>query len=140
MPSEAGHAGLRITEEQVGDVTVLRLAGRLILEEGDVPLRDRVNDLVERGRVRIVIDMRGVTRLDSAGIGMLAAKLVTALRRGGTIKLLHLTERSDQLLGVTRLSTVFDIYVSEAEAIRSFETASYPPFFRRPSSASRSGH
>ena len=67
--------------------------------------------------------LRGVTRLDSAGIGMLVCKYLTALRRGGALKLLHPTLRAEELLHMTRLTTVFEIFKSEDEAIRSFGTA-----------------
>jgi anti-sigma B factor antagonist len=114
---------IRIDERRAGDVTVLRLAGRLELEEGDIELRDCVNALVDEGRVKLVLDMREVTRLDSAGIGMLVSKLLTVRKRGGTIKLLHLTRRTDHLLEITKLSTVFEIFDDEAAAIQSFGPA-----------------
>jgi len=111
---------MQITERVVADVTILALEGRLILNEGDLVLRDRVNRLVERGRVKIVLDMRNVTRLDSAGIGMLVSKYLTAHRKGGRVKLLHMTIRGDHLMHITKLFTVFEIFESEDEAIRSF--------------------
>ena len=112
---------MQITERSVGDVTILELEGRLVLNEGDIVLRTCVNRLVEEGRVKIVLDMRNVTRLDSAGIGMLVAKYLTAYRKGGTIKFLHMTIRGDHLMHVTKLFTVFEIFESEDEAVRSFE-------------------
>jgi anti-anti-sigma factor len=111
---------MQIRERSVGDVTVLELEGRLILSEGETPLRNCVNRLVEQGHVKIVLDMQNVTRLDSAGIGMLVSKYLTAHRKGGSIKLLHLTIRGDHLMSITKLSTVFEIFESEDEAIRSF--------------------
>jgi anti-sigma B factor antagonist len=111
---------MQIEELRVDDVTILRLKGRLELEEGDVTLRDHVNNLVNEGRVKLVLDMREVTRLDSAGIGMLVSKFLTARRRGGAIKLIHLTNRSEHLMDITRLSTVFEIFQDEDEALRSF--------------------
>ncbi len=116
-------ASISITERRVGDVTILELAGRLILEEGEIPLRDCVDRLVAEGRTRLVIDLQGVTRLDSAGIGMLVCKYLTAFRRGGVLKLLHPTIKAEELLHMTRLSTVFEIFESEDEAVRSFGPA-----------------
>ena len=75
-----------------------------------------MNRLVEEGRVKIVLDMKEVTRLDSAGIGMLVSKFLTARRGGGTIKLLHLTERTDHLMDITKLTTVFEIFDDEEAA------------------------
>ena len=78
------------------------------------------------GRTRIVLDLRRVTRLDSAGIGMLVCKYLTAFRRGGALKLLHPTLKAEELLHITRLSTVFEVFESEEEAIRSFGDHSSP--------------
>ena len=113
-------ASISITERRVDDVTILELDGRLVLEEGEIPLRDCVDRLVAEGRNRIVLDLRRVTRLDSAGIGMLVCKYMTALRKGGALKLLHPTVKAEELLQIARLFTVFEVFKSEAEAIRSF--------------------
>ena len=113
---------MRIIERNVGDVTILELEGRLILgDEGELPLRDRVNRLVTEQRTKILLDLRKVTRLDSAGVGMLVSKYLTAYHKGGRVKLLHLTNRADQLMKLTKLATVFEMYESEEEAIASFD-------------------
>ena len=112
---------LKIVESRAGDVTVLRLTGRLELEDGDLVFRDHVNQLIAEGRVKIVLDLNDVTRIDSAGIGMLVSKYLSTQNRGGTIKLLHLTRRSDHLMDITRLATVFEIFDQEEDAVRSFE-------------------
>ena len=112
---------LKITESRAGDVTILRLSGRLELEEGDLVFRDYVNRLIAEGRVNILLDLKDVTRIDSAGIGMLVSKYLSTQNRGGTIKLLQLTRRSDHLMDITRLATVFEIFEDEADAVRSFE-------------------
>lgn len=114
---------MKITERRMADVTILSLEGRLVIDEGDITLRNWVDRLVEEGRVKIVLDLRNVTRLDSAGIGMLVCKYLTAYRRGGRVKLLHLTARGDYLMHITKLSTVFEIFDSEDEALRSFGVA-----------------
>jgi len=113
-------ARFTIAEVQVGDVTILRLSGRLELEEGDLVFRDCINRLVDEGRFKIVLDLKAVTRIDSAGIGMLVSKYLSTQKRGGTIKLLQLTRRSDHLMDITRLATVFEIFDDEADAVRSF--------------------
>jgi anti-sigma B factor antagonist len=114
---------MKIAEERVGDVTILRLSGRFELEEGDLVFRDRVNALVAAGHVKIVLDFKDVSRIDSAGIGMLVSKYLTARKRGGTIKLLNLTRHSDHLIDITRLDTVFEIFEDEAAAVKSFDAA-----------------
>jgi anti-sigma B factor antagonist len=111
---------MRIVERRIGDVTILQLIGRLELEDGDSVLRDAVNRLVTEGRVKLVLDMKEVTRLDSAGIGMLVSKYITVKRGGGAIKILHPTDRTDHLMEITKLTTVFEIFTSEDDAIKSF--------------------
>ena len=104
-------------------MTILQLAGRLELDDGDAVLRDCVNRLVDAGRLNLLLDLTAVTRTDSAGIGMLVGKYLTVKRRGGTIKLLHVPERANHLLNITRLISVFEIFDDEAEAVRSFGAA-----------------
>lgn len=111
---------MEIVEQRVGDVTILRLKGRLELDDGDMILRSHVDSLVAEGRVNLVLDMTDVVRMDSAGIGMLVGKYMTVKNRGGTLRLLHLTDRTSRLLHVTRLETVFDIFEDESTALRSF--------------------
>ena len=114
---------MEVIERRIGDVTILQLIGRLELETGDLILRDTINRLVEEGQVKLVLDMKEVTRLDSAGIGMLVSKYLTVRRAGGTIKLLHPTERTDHLMDITKLTTVFQVFVDEASAVKSFNDA-----------------
>jgi anti-sigma B factor antagonist len=113
-------ARIRITEERVDDVTILRLAGRLELDEGDIEFRNYVNRLVAEERVKIVLDLKDVVRIDSAGIGMLVSKYLSTRKNGGTMKLLNLTRHSDHLIDITRLTVVFEIFEDEAEALKSF--------------------
>ena len=114
---------MQVIERRIGDVTILQLIGRLELETGDLILRDTINRLVEEGHVKLVLDMKEVTRLDSAGIGMLVSKYLTVRRAGGTIKLLHPTERTDHLMDITKLTTVFQVFDDEASAVKSFNDA-----------------
>jgi anti-sigma B factor antagonist len=113
-------AFMQINERRVAGVTILQLAGRLELDDGAEALRDHINQLVEQGRVHVVLDMKNVTRLDSAGIGVLVGKYLTVKKRGGIIKLLNLTERSSRLLQITKLESVFEIFSDESAAVRSF--------------------
>ena len=113
---------MKLTERQVGDVTLLDLDGRLVLDEGDLMLRDRVNDLVARGRLRIVLNLRDVTYIDSCGLGALIAKLVSVRNRGGDLKLLNLSPRSFRVLEICKLQNVFDVFDAESDAVASFGT------------------
>ena len=118
---------LSITERVVGDVTVLQLSGRLVFFEGDAMLRQQVDDLVRQGRLKILLDLGAVTYIDSAGIGMMIAKYLSVRRKGGDLKLLHLTARGLLVMTITRLLTVFEIFDSEEAALRSFAAQVTPP-------------
>ena len=111
---------MHVIERRIGDVTILQLIGRLELETGDLILRDTINRLVDDGQVKVVLDMKEVTRLDSAGIGMLVSKYLTVRRAGGTIKILHPNERTDHLMDITKLHTVFEVFNDEESVVKSF--------------------
>jgi anti-sigma B factor antagonist len=112
---------LRIAERKVGDITILDLSGRLVLDQGDALFRDRVMDLLERQHKQIIVNLHDVTYIDSAGVGMMVAKMLSVRRAGGDMKLLHLTARSNRVMTITRLLTVFEAFDDEDEAIRSFK-------------------
>jgi anti-sigma B factor antagonist len=111
---------LKIVERTVGGTTVLDLSGRLVLDDGDAVFRERIADLLARGRTNLVINLKEVTYIDSAGVGVLVAKMLSARRAGGDMRLLNLTPRSTRVMTITKLLTVFDAFDDEAEAIRSF--------------------
>lgn len=111
---------MQVKERSEGDVTILDLQGRLVLEDGDAALREKVNELVAQGRVKILINLRDVTYIDSCGVGVLIAKFVSVRRRGGDVRLANLTPRSQHLMDITRLRDIFQIYDSEAAAVASF--------------------
>jgi anti-sigma B factor antagonist len=111
---------MSITERHVGDVTILELDGRLVLYEGETELKTRINELVSRGRVKIVLDLQKVTYIDSAGVGTVIAKYVSVRRLGGDVRLLNLSRRSVRVMTITRLLEVFDTFDSEPAAIASF--------------------
>ena len=114
---------MHIDEQRIADVTVLRLSGRLELYGGDAILRDWVDHLVDEGRVNVVLDMKDVTRVDSAGIGLMVAKYLSVKRRGGAIKLVQVTDRTRRLLHMTRLDSIFEIFEREDQALQSFGVA-----------------
>ena len=115
---------LHISETQVGDVTVLHLRGQLVLDDGDLVFRDAVNALIERGRLKIVVDLADVTYIDSAGIGVLIARYLGVRRRGGDMRLANLTARSHRVMTITHLMTVFEPFESVDAAVRSFQDGS----------------
>jgi anti-sigma B factor antagonist len=117
---------MTITERQVGDVTVLQLIGRLVYEDGVAALRTSIKRPVDKGHLKILLDLRDVTYIDSAGVGALVEKYLNVRRKGGDIKLLHLSPRSRHVMSITKLTTVFEVYDTEAAALRSFSDDARP--------------
>ena len=111
---------MEIAERTVSDVTVLDLRGKMTLGEGDELLKDRINNLLSSGRKKLVLNLEGVPYIDSAGLGEIVRTYTTVSRQGGSLKLLNLTKRIEDLLSITKLLTVFDTFESEADAIKSF--------------------
>ncbi|MGB2717977.1 MAG: STAS domain-containing protein [Vicinamibacterales bacterium] len=114
---------LTIEERHAGDVTILVLTGQMLLDDGDLAFGRWIRDLVERGFVKIVVDLGAVTYIDSSGVGMLAAKLKTVKERGGDMKLVNLNPRAESLFGMLKLFIVFERLENEAAALRSFAWA-----------------
>jgi len=111
---------LSISERRVGDVTIIGLAGRLVLDDGDAALREWIGALVDKGRVQIVLNLHDVTFIDSCGIGVLVDLFHTMRRHGGHLKIVCPSQQCRRVLAITRLLPVFDPYESEDEALRSF--------------------
>jgi anti-sigma B factor antagonist len=111
---------LKIAERRVGDVTILDLQGRLVLDDGDTSCVEHIDGLVGQGRIRIILNLRDVTYIDSAGVGALIAKYVSLRRRGGDLRLLSLSDRVRRVITIAHLLEVFDTFESEDLAVRSF--------------------
>ena len=114
-------AELNINERQAGDVTVLDLSGKITIGEGSVALRTAIRRLLEEGKKRILLNLAGVSYIDSSGIGELVSSFTAINKEGGQLKLLNLTQKLRDLLTITKLLTVFDVYESEADALNSFK-------------------
>jgi anti-sigma B factor antagonist len=111
---------MEITERDVGEVVILELKGRLVLEEVEADLRRAIDGLIEQGRVSLILNLQEVVYIDSAGLGFLVSKYVSLHRRGGDLKLVSMTPRVAHVLEITRLSSVFASCPSEEEALRQF--------------------
>jgi anti-sigma B factor antagonist len=103
-----------------GEVTLLNIGGRITLGAGDVKMRDKLLEQLEKGKKKIVLDLGEVSFIDSAGLGELVAAYTSARRHGAQVKLANLTKKIDDLLDITRLSSVFETFESSDEAIKSF--------------------
>jgi anti-anti-sigma factor len=114
---------LHITTTERGEVTVLDLDGRLVLDDGDTVFRETINGLMDRNRLKMVVNLADVSYIDSAGIGVLVGRYLGVRRRGGDMKLANLTARSHRVMTITQLLNVFDCYDSSEEAVRAFGIA-----------------
>jgi anti-sigma B factor antagonist len=112
---------MQLAEQAKGDVAVVTVNGDITLNQGgDVVLKDKINSLLQQGYKKLLLDLGGVSYVDSAGLGQLVQIHTTAARSGGRLKLVNVTKRLKDLLVVTKLVTIFDTYESEAEALASF--------------------
>ena len=111
---------VKLTTRQVGDVSVIDVAGRITLGEGSSALREALREMVGKNQKKILLNLGEVTYIDSSGIGELVSGFTTVTNSGGNLKLLNLNKRVKDLLQITKLYTVFDVHEDEAGAIRSF--------------------
>ena len=112
---------LKFTNREVDGVAVLALDGRIVLGEESNALREKVKAVVAEGKKKIVLNMDNVTFIDSAGLGTLVASHHSAKAQGAALKLCHLGSKFQEVLQITKLLTVFDVYNTEAEAVASFK-------------------
>lgn len=115
---------LNITQRRNGNVTVLDLQGNIRLGEGSIELHNILRFLVEKGERRVLLNLANVINIDSSGLGELVAGYTTLQRNGGELKILRLTERVHELMMITKLLTVFDVFDDETEAVNSFSAVS----------------
>lgn len=110
----------KLSPRQVGDVTVIDVAGRITLGEGSSNLREGIREMLAKGNKKILLNLGDVTYIDSSGIGELVSGFTSVANAGGQLKLINLTKRVKDLLQITKLYTVFEVFDDEAGAIRSF--------------------
>ena len=111
---------LKFTNREVDGVSVVALDGRIVLGEESNALRERVKALVAEGKKKIVLNMANVTFIDSAGLGTLVAAHHSAKSQGAALKLCHLGSKFQEVLQITKLLTVFEVFDTEAAAVASF--------------------
>ena len=112
---------MQLEERIAGDVVIIKVIGDITLNKGgDVLLKDKVQSLLQQDHKKLLIDLSGVSYVDSAGLGELVHAYATTKNRGGALKLLNVTKRLKDLLVITRLLTVFDTHDNEAAALASF--------------------
>ena len=111
---------MKIEMRTVGDVRILDCSGKITLGEGTMAVRNTVLDILKDGGKKIILNLADVNYIDSSGIGELVSTYTTVTNGGGQLKLLSLTKKIQELLQITKLLTVFQVYDSESAALASF--------------------
>ena len=116
-------SNLSISERRVRDVVIVDLSGKITLGESNRQLHEAIRLLTAGGKQNIILNLAKVTTIDSSGLGEIVAGFSTVKAAGGSLKLIHMPQRLGDLMTITKLYTVFEIYDSEAEGIDAFETS-----------------
>jgi anti-sigma B factor antagonist len=114
---------MKISKKQMGNVTVLEPKGKITIGAGDVMLRDAIDAATRSGSSMLLLDLKGVSKMDSSGLGELIAAHNTVTEAGGIIKLMNLPPKLYGVLGATQIVSVFDVFDDEREALESFKAA-----------------
>jgi anti-sigma B factor antagonist len=120
VDEEGTIVALMLTSGEVDGVAVVWLDGRVVLGEETGALRDKVKSLIAEGQKKLVLNMNNVTLIDSAGLGALVAAYSSTKSGGASLRLCHLGTKFNELLQLTRLITIFEVYNTQEEAIKSF--------------------
>jgi anti-sigma B factor antagonist len=111
---------MKITVRQIGNVTIITPEGKITIGDGDVALRTSVREALENGSSNLLLNLGNVTTIDSSGIGELVSSYTSTSSRGGKLKLSNLPAKVTDILHITQLITVFEVYDNEKEALDSF--------------------
>ena len=111
---------MKISQRQRDGVTILDLKGKITIGMGDIALRNAVQDALNSGAHAILVNLADVSTIDSSGVGELVSAYTTVLNRGAKLKLVNLPPKVNDILSITQLITVFEVYDDEATAVRSF--------------------
>ncbi|MBN1568680.1 MAG: STAS domain-containing protein [Acidobacteria bacterium] len=111
---------MKIDSRSVGDIYILDCSGKITLGEGTMAVRNTIQDILKTGGRKIVLNLANVNYIDSPGVGELVRTYTTVVGQGGQLKLLSLTKKIREILAITRLLTVFQVYDSETATIASF--------------------
>jgi anti-sigma B factor antagonist len=111
---------MKANTRQIGEVSIVDLSGQITIGAGDVQMRDAVLALLEGGQKQILLNLEKVSYMDSAGIGELVACFKRAKERGGMVKLVNPTGKVYDLLQLTKLEDIFQVFKDEKEALVSF--------------------
>jgi len=113
---------IRMTSSEVDGVSVVTLHGRIVLGEESTALHEKLKSLLAEGKKKIVLNMTNITCIDSSGLGTLVAAHVSAKAQGASVRLCNLGQKFHEVMQITKLLTVFDVYDTEAAAVSSFQS------------------
>jgi len=113
---------IKMTNSEVDGVSVVTLDGRIVLGEESNSLRERLKSMLAEGKKKIVLDMANIKYIDSSGLGTLVAAHVSAKTQGASVRLCNLGKKFHEVMQITKLLTVFDVYDTEAAAVSSFQS------------------
>lgn len=111
---------MRVNVRQREGVTILDLKGKITIGVGDVAMREAIHEALSAGAKKMLVNLEDVSTIDSSGVGELVSSYTTVTNRGGKLKLLNLPPKVADILQITQLITVFDVFDEEDEAVRSF--------------------
>ena len=111
---------LKLNTRHAGDVAIIEISGKITLGEGSSAIRDAMRDAMAKGNKKILLNLSEVSFIDSTGIGDLVAGFTSITNDGGSGKLLGLAKRVKDVLVITKLYTIFEIFDDEATALQSF--------------------
>jgi len=111
---------MEIAHRTIGDVAVIDLKGNVTLGAGEQKMRESIDELLASGRKKILLNFANVAILDSSGIGAIIKSFTTAKREGGSLKLVNLSRLARQMLSVTGLLSVLEVFDDESSALASF--------------------
>jgi len=112
---------MKISKREVGNITILEPKGKITIGAGDVMLRNAIEEASHAGTANVLLDLNGVSKMDSSGLGELIAAHNTVTGDGGAIKLMNLPSKLYGVLGITQIVSVFDVFDDENEALASFD-------------------
>jgi len=113
---------VKMTNSEVDGVSVVELDGRIVLGEESNSLREKLKSLIAEGKKKIVLNMAQIKYIDSSGLGTLVAAHLSAKNQGASVRLCHLGKKFHEIMQMTKLLTVFDVYDTEAAAVSSFQS------------------
>lgn len=115
-------SGLKITTREISDVTIVDLDGRVTIGDTNCQLHETMRSLVSEGKKNVILNLKKIDKIDSSGLGEIVAGFSTMRKNGGSLKLVNMSERIQDIMMITKLLTVFDCFETEAAAIESFNS------------------